>query len=730
MQPAEVDNNISAKLEMYFQSVTDFFQEAMQAGAENASFLDLVISSPGLGGESKAEGEDPGANTDGPQSKTCIDQHLTRKYVGANYRVKMVAGWSTPTDMTELYPGLGYERALALQRAIEKSKTILFLQQTRHLFDFKEDGSVTLSIEYQAALSGLLSGKTANIFAPSTNMVQDKIEAKQSEIDALSDHAATDRSSARELTAKLEEMKRLKQEDKLAKYQKLLKGIFCSKKIYNLAIDRKEFALPQWSQLTPKQRARRALRKQRQPLQVIMGGSAENSAVLDAVSAAIRSADTDASAATSEELVSKYDLLDKENLGGTTFISYFYLGDLIDNVLSQIETNQGRALDFKMFLSEVAMIDPLQALKVSNLAEILESGQSLENMVFLQALASSDPENFSGLTGVTQLMNIGDIPISIDAFQIWFKDNVIKKDRDNYYFLHFVKDLCSDLISAALKSYCFGPDIQFIQRFDAQPISLKKPHSDLPDPFRGHRINNTPFPLKGEGTTLASLRAGLTETLRGKSSVLAIILLSTDSKPKNLHGVYHDDIPQGVYHHYLGSPCGLVKKIKFNREDQPMLREVKIQKKGALGAEQLRELYSAQMELYGNTLYKNGNYVYINPMLMGATKKQLTLLGLHGYYLITAVESKLTENSFDVSVKALLEGQEFCDNTLLAPESYGKELAPETQLWFSSEEDRAAANREAPPPTAGDIVRARLSGGGVPPATGGATGGGLPPRAS
>ena len=103
-------------------------------------------------------------------------------------------------------------------------------------------------------------------------------------------------------------------------------------------------------------------------------------------------------------------------------------------------------------------------------------------------------------------------------------------------------------------------------------------------------------------------------------------------KPKKLLGMdsYVTDTAQGVYHHYLGSTCGLVKSINFVRFDQPYLRESRIQKEGALGAEQLRELYSANIELYGNTLYKNGNYIYINPALIGATEEKLNTLGLHG----------------------------------------------------------------------------------------------------
>ena len=57
-------------------------------------------------------------------------------------------------------------------------------------------------------------------------------------------------------------------------------------------------------------------------------------------------------------------------------------------------------------------------------------------------------------------------------------------------------------------------------------------------------------------------------------------------------------------------------------------------------------------------------YIYINPSLIGASQEYLDYLGLHGYYLVTAVKSTVTPNSFDVSIEALHEGIEFKGNKL------------------------------------------------------------------
>ena len=57
-------------------------------------------------------------------------------------------------------------------------------------------------------------------------------------------------------------------------------------------------------------------------------------------------------------------------------------------------------------------------------------------------------------------------------------------------------------------------------------------------------------------------------------------------------------------------------------------------------------------------------YIYINPTLLGASRQALDYLGLHGYYLVTKVQSKVTPNTFDVSIRALHEGVEFRDQIL------------------------------------------------------------------
>ena len=91
----------------------------------------------------------------------------------------------------------------------------------------------------------------------------------------------------------------------------------------------------------------------------------------------------------------------------------------------------------------------------------------------------------------------------------------------------------------------------------------------------------------------------------------------------------------------------------------PYFREAKIQKVGALGATQLRELYKVKMTMIGNTLLKNGQYIYINPTAIGAGSPSseqpniARMLGLGGYFLVTSVSHRVSESGFEVTCEAL-----------------------------------------------------------------------------
>ena len=244
VQPADVDNNITATLQVYFQSVADFFKGsedttgAASAGRPEPSFLDLIINSPTI---NPVAGTSPSASP----APSCpgTTQASFQQYNGENFRIKVCAGWATPPNLEKIYPDLrkdgpnGQPRYKNLKKAIAAGRVNLFLQQVRHDISLNQDGSLMLTVKYQAALSGLTTSAGSNILAAGSrenNIVKlrDKIKKEKKANPEYDDEKD------------LEAIDELQQEDRKEKYSKLLKGIYDSKQIYQLKVPAAQLRVP------------------------------------------------------------------------------------------------------------------------------------------------------------------------------------------------------------------------------------------------------------------------------------------------------------------------------------------------------------------------------------------------------------------------------------------------------------------------------------------------------
>jgi len=698
VQPAEVDNNITAVLEIYFQSVGDFFGGAAQAGGNVPNFLDLIINSPAVRQVKNKSGTGSQSPSKKPLGICPVNKAVSAAYDGANFRIKVCAGWAPPEDMESIFPTMPASKIKLLREAIMASRASLFLQQVRHNIQFNENGSMLLSIDYHAALSGLLRGSTADIFAD--GKAKDEIKKLREDKRILAADSADedlgekDKEALGEKTDELlKKIDELEQADKLQKYRMLLEGLFRSEKVMILELPAAEIYTKGIDQMTHEERVEFARTRQAPGYitERVNAGVFESS-TLEAIPEEGGKTEDVGNRANREIERERRGDAKKIKKGDDDLIKipYMYMGDIVDNVLNQIKINNGEQLNFKFFLSEVDLIDPLVAFQVKGFADYVACGNVKDDLV-LDAMEAAGDVTVKGESGLVLVLNIGDIPISLDAFQKWFTDKVIKKSLDKYYFLNFIKDVSAQLISNALKGRCYGKKYKFFQRFDAQPVSL------------GDSRN-----LKKKGTirvtTLANYKRKLTCETSADNTALGIVLMSTDSKPKSLRGDFEQDLKNGIYHNYIGSSCGLVKKISFNREDMPYLRESKIQKQGALGAAQLRELYSVNIDLVGNNLYRNGSYVYVSPLLLDTTMEELEFLGLHGYYMVTSVSSEITEASFTTSMRALHEGVKF-------PENRGASTAKDPPPPAPSANPAKEEEEEETPPAIRKTITTTRSGG-------------------
>ena len=145
VNPADIDKNIEAKLVIHFNDVSDLFTDCSGnrqtlAGRKGvASFLDLIIYAPN---KSMLSENEVAQGTPNPE----VPSYLL--YNGKFFEIKIEVGWQVPPNKSGFF-------STEEMDAIKNSQTPLYLQLTKHQFEFKQDGSADLVINYRARYSNL-----------------------------------------------------------------------------------------------------------------------------------------------------------------------------------------------------------------------------------------------------------------------------------------------------------------------------------------------------------------------------------------------------------------------------------------------------------------------------------------------------------------------------------------------------------------------------------------------
>tara|TARA_R110000824_G_scaffold31733_7_gene103008 strand:+ start:11292 stop:15020 length:3729 start_codon:yes stop_codon:yes gene_type:complete len=744
INPAEVDNNISANLTLYFQSIQDLFalnkkdngDYDLKAGREEAGYLDLII-----GSGARASKSHQSVKEKIPKNANLCDV-LHEEYEGARFRIKVVVGWSPPPDDAVIVAatGMNGDQAAAFRSAIADTQTALYLQVTRHQLNFKDDATVELSIDYQAALSGIMRGKKADIFEGETNFSDHRKAAEEDEKEARKalkkeeeGGGGADDPGVKIAATKSEKAAdkagELRKKDKMEKYRIFLDILYKSDKIYNIKINADTYKDGLISkEPDPAKRAQMAKTRKSsdeatrgfgEPLQT---DSVDDSILKDLANFSSTDGNTPKNALEGADEFEQYASIQlKKDNAGSINVPYFYLGDLLDGILHHLQhivvEKNGSNGSLQLLLGAIEVMDPLLGFQIKNVDIECKGGERTKQVV--RAIAEVDPMRFAGssISDILFSTNIGSIPISLTYFQEWYVTHVIRPQREGYTLLSFLKDISAGLIGKAFNSICFENTLQYRLKFDITTFNLA-------NSYRGS--SGTSVKKIAESKKLADERSRKKLEPSKANVIPSIIFYSPDSRPRT--GDYETDLANGIYHYYLGSACGLNKTIKFNRMDMPYYREARMSKRGNLSATQLRELYTVSMDMVGNTLHKNGQYLYIEPIgvgigdrkAKGTTPNLARILGIGGYHLVSKVAHTISDAGFNVTVEALQEGLSMSENKITSLNLYEDEDAispsdnPNEEKPKTAEEKRW--EQEFGSETDPDEGRTAAGGSGVKPA--------------
>jgi len=321
-------------------------------------------------------------------------------------------------------------------------------------------------------------------------------------------------------------------------------------------------------------------------------------------------------------------------------IEFMFFGDLIDAVLAPFSDRAG------------------------NFQESAGTYYDRERIKIL--LGSFYYQNPADLDGNRELIPLAEIPISVELFGMWFLEEIVEPMRQRYTFRQFIRSVFNTLLLSAFTQCLYDPggEHSMVQENLALGVEIY----DIPTNRMGRLRHNGKIYLRDVPSRLTEVginqSLALTEEDYHHVVLYNPIIADPDFIVNNddrdfgsvpYQEILQNDFRDGIYHLNLGSDRGLVKTIQFSRMDQNYNREARMERAGSLGEGtfgQIRERYNATVTLYGSSLFYPGQYIYINPSMMGLQtvmdKETLSAkLGLGGYFLIVKVENIIEEGLYE-----------------------------------------------------------------------------------
>ena len=281
---------------------------------------------------------------------------------------------------------------------------------------------------------------------------------------------------------------------------------------------------------------------------------------------------------------------------------------------------------------------------------------------------------------------IANIPINFDTFLVWFKDNIVAKQRKNYVIRDLISDFFTQLVIPTLQGNTSSPEIgrKYNVFFDQKTV---------------YSYGNSTSPtLLGPNRTISNSLLEPTSRYDSYSTptpadhnIIYVSLKPAD--PDSLGKVYEsleNDRKENISHFWVGDTKGLIKSIKFKRVEQPGLKEAKATKESFIPLNQLRDLYNADITMFGNHYYYPGDTIFIHPQnsILGEPYLNGTIsniMGIGGYYDIIKVSTNIGEGGYETILECVwvCSGEAFLSS---------EQLKTVTCKAIAKEYETAAAN--------------------------------------
>ena len=598
--PVSSRKDISAKLVLFSNNLNNLVQQfniyPSNPSAENQShcfeYIDLVLRS---GKKFKA------------------DKSWNAQY----YAIKIEIGWKT--ENTSLFPEKQQRESL------EKNTTTMLLTLIDHNFNFGQDGTVSLTLDYRAYFEGLLFSDDFDILKDVDQTIKlDKVTADLTELKEQIEPTDEDDSEPSPVVKeaydeKLKERSQLILDINKKSYSNIIERLRDKKQIYCIKVDVAQYNRYKSNLSTSNPTE----------LNILFQPDPDNSIAAAAVS------NSNAALATATIDQKNPDLtnLFPDEDPGFKYITYFYLNDLFNSVIEEC---------YKKSLEQ----------------------PNKPKFLFGSALYYS---KIKGVFDPFKFVNILDIPVSLEWYSEWFANTIVSQNKTSYPILYFIRDMCSKLINNILSNTCDKTKtLRAKNKFniiDFNVSLLTGEQSPDDDPIYAERVTQ-------QGPNIAvnelikiykAYEPSKGSNTSNNQQYIAVYCQDISSPIKVDCG---EDHKNGIYHFYFGRDRGLVKSINFTRSQTIGLRELNYARESSgKDYEQLMLPYEVEMKMVGNNLFSNGMMIFIDPSGFG--RKFGTpddpasfsyQLKLGGYHTIYRIQSSITTSGFETTVTAKWTG--------------------------------------------------------------------------
>jgi len=372
----------------------------------------------------------------------------------------------------------------------------------------------------------------------------------------------------------------------------------------------------------------------------------------------------------SEEDINKYLMTTiPPSKPGEYNIHYFFFGDLIEMLA-------GRALT-----AFVVGDDSAQALKDRTYSQSkLDKIKVLLGSMEWQTVGSNNKH-------AVFRCNLGALPVSLQKYKNFMLRRVVAKKRDLYTLLDFIRDFLKYLLDDILGGNSEDSDESLKLDIEVKSCVLSMPGKGgnidpvLDKIMEGQpaQINKSPAsttdkssaPINWPGPVLdldtiteynTVVPYGDPESNSFREAYHYLTIYVTNKNPTHLRGDEEKDKTAGIHHFHIGENMGIFKRATFNRTDAKYLREARFTQKSYDPLRTLSSVYDIEIEMFGNTIFYPGQYLFINPFGLGSSlgfpyeeNSLSNIMGLGGYHLVTGVDSSMDEDGFTTNITARYE---------------------------------------------------------------------------